>query len=58
MPKRKRYARMRKSIPVEANSLGLNENLSHSHAYNEPLAQTGTSLQHIGQTDLSAQPIV
>ena len=55
MPKRKRYALTSKSIPIEANSLG---NLSHGHAHSEPLAQSGTSLHHIGQTDPSPQPIV
>ena len=49
---------MSKSIPVEANSLGLNENLSHGHAHSEPLAQTSTSLHHVGHTDPSPQPIV
>ena len=53
MPKRKRYFSKSTSVPVEANSLGLNENVSHGQPHSEPLSQIGLSSHHVGQTDPS-----
>ena len=56
MPKRKRYLSKSTSAPVEANSLGLNENVSHGQPHSEPLSQIDLSSHHVGQTDPSLQP--
>ena len=56
MPKRKRYLSKSTSTPVEANSLGLNENVSHGQPHSEPLSQIGLSSHHVGQTDPYPQP--